>query len=313
MRLASIFIMLTFTLVTAAQDVTTETKATRESWRTWLPIMLNDYQYTLDEAAGVLGWSTEEVEIKRGQLDQTAPAALDAMRVLPYPGGRHPRIGFLEGAVDPMRGTKAGVFIPGSTAYFVIDLPEAVWHQNGLLFLAHTHIPTIWDQRGEKIINHDWIRKSEDQLENVWTLPNGVMLMAGLFPPSHQMEEDGESWSVGMRLAFHNLSDEKMSDLVTQVCIMLKGAPQFNALTNENKIFDKPVAAVHSSAGDEWIITAWNHCDRAWGNADVPCLHSDPQFANCPAGDSVYVQGEAVYYRGADPHAVIERLKTKYQ
>jgi hypothetical protein len=48
--------------------------------------------------------------------------------VLPYPGGRHPRIGFLDGAVNPQRETKISVSTPwDEQSYVVVDLPEAIW------------------------------------------------------------------------------------------------------------------------------------------------------------------------------------------
>ena len=44
-------------------------------------------------------------------------------RVLPYPGGRHPRIGFLDGAINPQRETKVSVFTPWDpSSYVVVDV-----------------------------------------------------------------------------------------------------------------------------------------------------------------------------------------------
>ena len=61
----------------------------------------------------------------------------ETLLVLPYPGGRHPRIGFLEGAVNPHRDTKCSVFLPWSGGgYAVIDVPEAVWCGKELVYLA---------------------------------------------------------------------------------------------------------------------------------------------------------------------------------
>ncbi len=39
----------------------------------------------------------------------------EPLLVRPYPGGRHPRIGFLEGAVEPQRETKVSVCSPWDT------------------------------------------------------------------------------------------------------------------------------------------------------------------------------------------------------
>ena len=77
--------------------------------------------------------------------------------VLPYPGGRHPRIGFLDGAVDPQRETKVSVFTPwDDSSYVVVDVPEANRYElrlggrliglaayrrrNGRLALIHTEV-----------------------------------------------------------------------------------------------------------------------------------------------------------------------------
>src|SRR5262249_53482607 len=85
-----------------------------------------------DEAAS-LGLTAEEgararerLEIDAKSVPRRAPDA--PLLVLPYPGGRHPRIGFLDGAIRPQRETKASVFAPWSDGgYAVADVPEAIW------------------------------------------------------------------------------------------------------------------------------------------------------------------------------------------
>ncbi len=60
-------------------------------------------------------------------------------RIAPFPGHEHPRIGFREGAIAPLRGTKAMAFLPWDPdSYVVIDLPEAIFSGKRLL-LAHAH------------------------------------------------------------------------------------------------------------------------------------------------------------------------------
>src|ERR1700733_15710949 len=93
--------------------------------------------------------------------------------LLPYPGTRHPRAGFLEGAIDPLRGTKASFFLPRG-GYAVIDLPEAIFSNLGLIFLAHTHVPTIWNRDNVVIPNVDWTRRVDGSLASAWKLPNGI-------------------------------------------------------------------------------------------------------------------------------------------
>ena len=73
--------------------------------------------------------STAELVTGMPGFDRKAPVP-SPWRLLPYPGGRPVRIGFREGAINPLRGTKASVFLPGG-GYAVIDLPEAIFSDRG--------------------------------------------------------------------------------------------------------------------------------------------------------------------------------------
>src|SRR5439155_21067947 len=103
--------------------------------------------------------------------------------VLPYPGGRHPRLGFLDGAVRPQRETKVSVFTPwDEDSYVVADVPEAIWCQYGLLYLAHTHVPTVWTKQKIDLEPLEWQRKAGGALEVTRKLPNGVSFGARVVP-----------------------------------------------------------------------------------------------------------------------------------
>ena len=228
------------------------------------------------------GYSSAEIAQVCG-APRAAYAAPAAGRVVPYPGGRPVRIGFREGAIDPLRGTKATVFLPWDPAsYVVVDLPEAIFSNLGLLFLAHTHVPTIWNDRNVVIENTDWIREGGN-LRSEWTLPNQVR-----FGASVKAVADG----VQMELWLRNGTSEPLSKLRTQICVLLKGAAGFNQQTNANKDFGKQQAGVHSADGRRSILTEWERCGRTWGNAACPCLHSDPVLPDCPPGETVRVTGK---------------------
>jgi hypothetical protein len=118
--------------------------------RFWLENMLLYHRFTYAEASAATGLTIDEIASAAQRLDLTRasvpPRAPGSdLRVLPYPGGRHPRIGFLEGAVAPQRETKISVFTPwNDSAYVVADIPEAIWSNLGLTYLAHSHIETLW-------------------------------------------------------------------------------------------------------------------------------------------------------------------------
>src|SRR5579872_2356297 len=283
----------------------TEMKATRAELAYWLENMVRHHRFTWSEAAQVTGLSAEALQgrAKEMRLDLSQPAPgpdkEKAIRVLPYPGGRHPRKGFREGAVVPQRGTKFSVFLPwDATSYVVVDLPEAIFSNLGLAYLAHTHIPTIWDERNMWLENIDWQRRTDGSLTREQRLPNKIAFGASVRPSAEVVE---------MELWLRNDSANLLTGLRTQSCVMLAGAQDFDRQNNDRKLFRSPVAAARSATGDRWILTAWERCGRAWGNAPVPCLHADPVLADCPPGEEVRVRGRLWFYEGGDVDAEVER------
>ena len=282
-----------------------EMEATRKDLDYWLKNMLQDHGYSIEEVAATSGLSAAEVEREAKKLELVGSgrsldrkAVSGAIRVLPYPGGRHPRIGFLEGAILPQRGTKASVFLPWeSSGYAVVDLPEAIFSNLGLTYLAHTHIPSIWDAQNLWLDNIDWKREATG-LSNSRTLPNQVAYGVRLTPSANKVE---------MELWLKNDSAQALTGLRVQVCVMLKGAPEFNRQTIANKRLAVPIAAVQSEKGNRWILTAWERCGRVWGNTQCPCMHSDPVLPDCPAGQTVRVRGQLWFYEGNEIDAEISR------
>lgn len=276
----------------------TEMIATREHLDFWMENMLRDHQYTWEEVSQVTGYGVEETKKRAVQASiNTKPRPPlrkgEALRVLPYPGGRHPRIGFLDGAIDPQRGTKASVFLPWDPeSYVVIDLPEALFVNNQTLeFLAHTHVPTVWTEKNMWLENVDWTREADGGLSRRQTLPDGVTMGASVHPSPDSVE---------MELWVENKSAEKLTGLRTMVCVMLKGAQGFNRQTSENKVLHDPVAAVQSDTNDKWILTAWDRCVQTWDNPAVPCMHANPMLPDCPVGETVKVRGRLWFHAGGD-------------
>ncbi|MFN0054500.1 MAG: hypothetical protein ACKV0T_20170 [Planctomycetales bacterium] len=273
--------------------------------RFWLENMVWHHRFTPEEAAEVTGLSRPRIDaaLERFDIrDGTRPRrGADApLHVLPYPGGRHPRIGFLDGAISPQRETKISVFTPWDEAsYVVVDVPEAIWSNLGLTYLAHTHVPTLWSKQGIELPRLEWKRLDQGRLEIERTLPNGIVFGAKVHPTRA---------GVRMELWLTNGTDAPLSDLRVQNCVMLKGAAGFAEQTNDNKRFQKPYVAVHSDSKKQWIITAWEPCDRAWGNPPCPCLHSDPKFPDCAPGQTQRLHGWLWFYEGTDIDSELRRL-----
>ncbi len=270
----------------------------------WLAIM-QAHRFSLEEMTAATGLPADtlnkELQEERAPTDIFPPVDLvRPLRVLPYPGGRHPRIGFLDGALRPQRETKLSVFCPWPDGgYVVVDLPEALWSNLGLTYLAHTHVPTIWSRQGTELQKQEWqIDHGEFRLTR--RLPNGIEYQARA-----KVVESG----LRMSLRLTNGTPEPLSDLRVQNCVMLKAAAGFAQQTNDNKLLRAPYGAAHDESRRRWIITAWTPNHRTWGNAPCPCLHSDPKFPDCPAGESREIQGWLGFYEGDDIHAELARIE----
>lgn len=306
MRLAALGLCLGLTATGLADDAANARRPKNDDeLRFWLDNMLVHHRFTAEEAAAAMGMKAEEITAAARRLEVGVKKLRDEtpLLVLPYPGGRHPRIGFLDGAVNPQRETKVSVFAPWKDGgYAVADVPEAIWHAvpdgRALLYLAHTHVPTIWDKQGVKLEPQEW-----EQIKNGWyierTLPNKVAFGTRVNPRSDH---------VRMEMWLTNGTRETLRGLTVQNCVMLKALAGFEQQTNENKLLQKPYAACHNAEKTRWIITAWDPCQRAWANPPCPCLHSDPQFPDAAPGKTVHLRGWLSFYEGKDIDAEIKRI-----
>ncbi len=294
------------------QDAAESTNARRPKndteLRYWLENMVWYHNFTRDEITAATGLSADESDaaLKRfaikpgGRPNRPADSSL---LVLPYPGGRHPRIGFLDGAVRPQRETKISVFTAWDPAsYVVVDVPEAIWSNLGLTYLAHTHVPTVWTKQHIELDKLEWTRRGDPgapAFDVERKLPNGIAFGTKITPARD---------AVRMEMTLTNGTDEPLSDLRVQMCVMLKGAVGFEQQTNDNKVLSNPYVACRDTSGKRWIITAWDPCHRPWANPPCPCLHSDPKFPNAAPGETVRIRGWLSFYEGTDIQAEFRRI-----
>ncbi|MEZ6063861.1 MAG: CehA/McbA family metallohydrolase [Planctomycetaceae bacterium] len=273
--------------------------------KSWLQNMVWHHRYSADELKQVTGLSDEQLTVKLKQFDisdATRPARPDdRLLVLPYPGGRHPRIGFLEGAIEPQRETKLSVFCPWDDhSYAVLDIPEAIWSNLGLTYLAHTHIDTIWSAQGIELEPLEWRRTDDGGFVMERRLPNGIVFGTQAVPAKDH---------VRMKMWLTNGTDKTLSDLRVQNCVMLKAADGFQQQDNDNKLFTRGYAIAHSPDKSRWTISGWDPVHRAWGNGPCPCLHSDPKFPDCEPGETKWLRGWFSFYEGNDIEAELDRIE----
>lgn len=281
-------------------------KLPADELKDWLTNMLVHHRFTRDEVTAATGLSGEEIDryIRQFKIKpEHRPARPNnaPLLVLPYPGGRHPRIGFLDGAINPQRETKISVFTPwDQDSYVVVDVPEAIWSNLGLIYLAHTHVPTVWTNQGIELPKLEWQRRPDGLLVSERTLPNQIQFRTEVRP------DRGIVW---MDMWLTNGTSQKLTGLVVQVCAMLKAVKGFNQQSNDNKLVTDPYVACRSEDGRRWIITAWSHCHRPWANPPVPCMHSDPRFPDCEPGQRQHIRGFLSFYEGTDVQAEFKRLE----
>ncbi len=281
----------------------------------WLANMVQYHNFTTSEITAATGLTPNQIAAAQKKFNiypkskpvrpKNAP-----LNILPYPGGRHPRIGFLDGAIRPQRETKFSVFLPHDPRqYIVLDIPEAIWSNLGLTYLAHTHIPTIFDKKKITLNRLEWTRHKSSALSITRKLPNGITFTTRVVPTSA---------AVHMQIKLTNGTKAKLSGLRVQNCVMLKGAPSFidpNHLklkrgSRLKTTIRKPYVAYPAQHGDKshWIITAWEPCLNPWSNPPCPCLHSDPKFPDLPPGQTGVIRGILTFYKGNDIHAEFKRL-----
>lgn len=313
MRIAAVICLLIAVAPAPAADAPPENfrrPADEAELRYWLENMVRHHRFSSEEIAAATGLSGDEIAaaLRRFHVSAAIRPARPAdapLLVLPYPGGRHPRIGFLDGAIRPQRETKISVFTPWDDAsYVVYDVPEAIWHDTDqgreLLYLAHTHIDTTWTRRGIELEKLEWERHADGTLRFERRLPSGVAFGTKVVPGGDAVRM--EQWLT-------NGTDRTLTGLKVQNCLMLKGAPEFAQLTDDNKVLAAPYAACRSPEGNRWVIIAWEPCWRPWPNAKVPCLHSDPQFPDCPPGQTRRLRGWLSFYEGTDLEAELARIE----
>lgn len=288
-----------------------------EDLKRWLQNMVWHHQFSNSEIRAATGLSPEQIEAAKTRFNITMNSrpsnhgkTSQSLTWMPYPGGRHPRTGFLDGAIRPQRETKISVFLPWDRAqYLVLDIPEAIrrnnerWH--GLLYLAHTHVPTMWDRQRIRLKQEEWERTTNGNLTVTRTLPNNVSIQTIVSAVENEP-------ALAMEMSLKNHSQEKLSRLVVQNCLMLKGSPEFAATNPKDHVIDGPYVAIRSAKGDRWCIMAWEPNHRAWNNPPCPCVHSDPVFPDCLPGEEKRLTGWLSFFEGTtgELSAEIDRVRS---
>lgn len=279
-----------------------------EELSSWVAIM-GDHGYSRGQMVAALDLPADRIdaELQRQsrQAGQAARNESGRMRVLPYPGGRHPRRGYLDGAIRPQRETKLSAFAPWQGGgYAVLDVPEAIWvrrdDQRQLLYLAHTHIDTIWTQGHQELPALEWDRSTPGELRVLRELPNQV---------AFGVKARFDDRSLKIELFVENHSREALRGLDVQNCVMLHGCPDFDSVAPDRLIASCPLIACGNASKTRWVISGWRGCTRTWGNLQCPCIHADPKFPDCEPGQTQRLLGWLSFHAGTEIQAELRRIE----
>jgi hypothetical protein len=209
-----------------------------------------------------------------------------------------------------------------SQEYLWLDFPEAIFSNQGLLFLSHVNpkFPAVFPD----LPAVPW-REIPNGLAFERRLPNGISFGGSVVRKSDTM--------AGVELHIENGSREPLTDIKLQTCLYLRAIKEFADFTNENKFVHLPDLGWQSypkaneakvEAGRyrlgwragralaDWsmIATVSNQGKRlvafTWlkdgfslvCNARHPCMHSDPQFPDLAPGTKASIYGEIIFFEG---------------
>lgn len=209
-----------------------------------------------------------------------------------------------------------------SQDYLWLDFPEAIFADQGLLYLSHVN--PAFPSRFDKLTRVPW-RIDGAGISFERTLPNGIRFGGRVGYESER--------SVSLSLYLDNGSAGPLTCIKLQTCLFLRACREFADYTLDNKwvhvpgkgwipypqaqreteesgtyrlgwrggpaIADWPVMVTRSNQGERWVAMTW-HTDTysLVGNPDHPCMHADPRFPDLDAGQRATIQGHLYFFEG---------------
>ncbi|MBI4558280.1 MAG: hypothetical protein HY706_11920 [Candidatus Hydrogenedentes bacterium] len=209
-----------------------------------------------------------------------------------------------------------------SQDYVWLDFPEAIFTNQGLVFLSHvnpgvgslyTDLPAVPWQTCEGGIAFERL------------LPNGVC-----FGGSVTKEND---LCAGLRLYIENGTSQPLKNITLQTCLFLRACREFADYTMNNKrvhvaghgwksfpdarqcngasgqyglgwrggpkILDWPLMLAESNRAQRLVAMTWyDDTVSVIGNSKHPCLHADPKFKDLEVGERSTIRGSIIFFEG---------------
>lgn len=210
-----------------------------------------------------------------------------------------------------------------SQDYVWLDFPEAIFTNQGLLFLSHVNPP--FPAAFNDLPQVPW-RTLDSGVAFERALPNKVVFGGSLTRANDH--------AVDMELYLTNGTAEPLREIMLQTCAFLRGIREFADYTGDNKLVhlpnegwvtltkasehepasgayrvgwrmhgtpvaDLPVAIVMSNKGDRLMAMSWGrHTLSLVGNPNHPCIHADPRFDDLEPGQTGRIRGRIAFFEG---------------
>jgi len=217
----------------------------------------------------------------------------------------------------------AWVHLPWPKAGLVmLDFPEAVFSDQGLLFLSHES--QCFHQLWPNLPKAEW-QPIDGGIAFERKLPNNLVYGGSLAA--------GSDNRVDMKLWGRNEDDLAIGNLQLQVCVYMPKAPQFAANTMDNKYVhlagrgwmkfpealasgvktgrwrlgwrsglpsaDEPLIVTESDDGHRLMAIEWGEATYSLvGNPAHPCMHADPDWPDLDPGQQCEITGRLYFYEG---------------
>lgn len=210
-----------------------------------------------------------------------------------------------------------------SQDYLWLDFPEAVFSNQGLLYLSHVNPPiqTVFSD----LPAVPW-RPVPAGIAFDRTLPNGVAFGGSVTRANAN--------TVALELHLENGSAQPLTNITLQTCVFLRGIKEFADYTRANKfvhlaergwvsvqdtsalpensgpyrvgwrrsgkrLADWPVLATVSNQGGRLVAMTWQQDTLSLvSNPNHPCMHADPQFKDLTPGQRASIRGKLLFFEG---------------
>lgn len=221
-----------------------------------------------------------------------------------------------------------------SQDYVWLDFPEAIFTNQGLIFLSHVNpsVPSLYTQ----LPKVSW-QEVADGIAFDRELPNGVRFGGSVTRKGVTVTD--------LRLRIFNGSAAPLKNITLQTCVFLRACREFADFSNDNKyvhvpergwvafseargiqaekgryslgwrsgprIADLPVMVILSNQDQRLLAMTWHeHTLSLIANPRHPCLHADPKFRDLDVGEEADIRGSLIFFEGTldDFTAVAENL-----